>query len=354
MSDSAATINQQACAWIAKLNGEPSAADLQQLHEWMARSPVHRAEIRQLAKLWGDLDMLNELAIVQNPVAHAAVKVNRFFKLPSWGMPTQIAAALVMVTIISVVSLFGLDKTTYTTAIGQQQLVTLNDGSTVLLNTNSQIKVDYSNAARNITLVKGQAHFEVMPNPNQPFNVYAGTGLVKAVGTAFSVYLQPEIIEVTVTEGTVELSALTQPAPSTPIVPGTPDTPDSSATPAPTKVKVTKLTLLDAGQNARMNQNNKSIQHIETVDAPAIMQKLAWHQGLVRFSGDPLHEVVAEISRYTELRIHIPDPELRELRVGGFFKVGETDKMFEALETSFGVRAERQGNKLVYLVAKRP
>ena len=125
---------------------------------------------------------------------------------------------MVMVTLISVVSLLGMNKTSYSTAIGKQQLITLNDGSTVLLNTNSQIKVDYSDQARNITLVKGQAHFDVMPNPNQPFNVYAGTGLVKAVGTAFSVYLQPEIIEVTVTEGTVELSALDQPAPLTPSV----------------------------------------------------------------------------------------------------------------------------------------
>ena len=345
MSDSAAKINQQACAWIAKLNGEPSAADLQQLHQWMARSPVHHAEIRQLAKLWGDLDVLNELAVVQNPIAHAAAKANRLFKLPSWGWPTQIATAMVMVTLISVVSLLGMDKTSYSTAIGKQQLITLNDGSTVLLNTNSQIKVDYSDQARNITLVKGQAHFDVMPNPNQPFNVYAGTGLVKAVGTAFSVYLQPEIIEVTVTEGTVELSALDQPAPLTPSVPDSPMLAEA---------KVTKLTLLDAGQNAHMNQSSKSIQHLETVDAAAIMQKLAWHQGLLRFSGDPLVEVVAEVSRYTDLKIVIRDPAIRDLRIGGFFKVGETDKMFQALETSFGVRVEHKGNNVVHLMVVVP
>ena len=343
MSDSAETINQQACAWIAKLNGEPSAADLEQLHQWMARSPAHRSEIRQLAKLWGDLDVLSELAVVQDPIAHAAVKVNRLFKLPSWNWPTS--AAMVVVALISVVSLLSIDKTSYSTAIGKQELVTLNDGSTVLLNTNSQIKVDYSDQARNITLVKGQAHFEVKPNPSQPFNVYAGTGLVKAVGTAFSVYLQPEIIEVTVTEGTVELSALSQPSPLTPSVP------ESSLI---ADARVTKLTLLDAGQNARMDQSSKSIEHLETVDAPAIIQKLAWHQGLLRFSGDPLVEVVAEISRYTDLKIIIQDPAIRDLRIGGFFKVGEIDKMFQALETSFGVRVEHKGNNVVHLVAEVP
>ena len=103
-----------------------------------------------------------------------------------------------------------------------------------------------------------------------------------------------------------------------------------------------------------MDQDTSSIDSIEVIDAPEIVQKLAWHQGLLRFSGDPLEDVVAEISRYTDLSIVILDPEIRDLRIGGFFKVGETEKMFQALETSFGVRVQRKGKNVVLLAAASP
>ena len=58
-----------------------------------------------------------------------------------------------------------------------------------------------------------------------------------------------------------------------------------------------------------------------------------------------------EVSRYTPLSIVITDSELREEPIGGFFEVGETEKMFEALETSFGVRVDRINDNLVHLSA---
>ena len=345
------SINQQACAWIAKLHGEPSAKDLQNFRAWMAQSPAHKTEVRQLAKLWGELDVLTELAVVQEPLSTQSTsarlfdKVAALIKLPNWNRPLAAMVTATLVAVLALPIIIDINKTTYSTDIGEQELITLRDGSTVLLNTNSSIRVDYSLETRNISLLSGQAHFEVTKDNSRPFNVYAGKGLVRAVGTAFSVYLQPDIIEVTVTEGTIELSAVA-PAPAPTNQPETEPT-------APSKT-ITKLSLVTAGQNATMDQDTSSIDSIEVIDAPEIVQKLAWHQGLLRFSGDPLEDVVAEISRYTDLSIVILDPEIRDLRIGGFFKVGETEKMFQALETSFGVRVERKGKNVALLAAASP
>lgn len=348
MSDTVETINQQACAWVAKLHGEPSAADLQRFQAWMAQSPAHKTEMHQLATLWGELDVLTELAVVNDPITSTRKKARRLMQWPSWRLPMPAIAASVLIAVLALPLLLTMEKTNYRTQVGEQQRITLNDGSRVLLNTNSQINVDYNDHARNITLIKGQAHFDVMPNPDQPFNVYAGKGLVQAVGTAFSVYLQPQIVEITVTEGTVELSALAL----SPAVANTAD--GQQIAQVETDSNITKLSLIDAGQNATFDQQNSSLATLETVDAPAIVQKLAWHQGLLRFSGDPLQEVVVEISRYTDLNILILDPQIRNLRIGGFFKVGETDKMLEALETSFGIDVKRLGNHTVHLTAASP
>jgi transmembrane sensor len=69
------------------------------------------------------------------------------------------------------------------------------------------------------------------------------------------------------------------------------------------------------------------------------------------FNGETLPNVVADVSRYTDVQIEIADPTLNNLKVGGYFKVGEIDPMLEALESSFGVRVERVDDKHVRLSA---
>lgn len=375
MSNSANTLHQQACLWIAKLNGEPSSHELAQFRAWMAQSPAHKAEMRRLAQLWQDLNVLTELAVTEETPATAS---RTFFtallttikrQLIPWKLPLFASAAAITLAVFIVPLLTG-DHSTYSTGIGEQQRITLSDGSSVLLNTNSQLTVDYTSEARNITLTKGQAHFDVMPDKLKPFNVYAGQGIVRAVGTAFSVYLKPEQLEVTVTEGTIELSAI-EPSAIEPSADKTPPREPSAnqqltasgqptatvatniATNIPTMPTIKPLARVTAGQNVTLNHASRTIEAIETVDAPAIVQKLAWHQGLIRFSGDPLQEVVAEVSRYSGLSIVITDPEIRDMRIGGFFKVGETEKMLQALETSFGLQVTRLDNNVVQIAAAK-
>jgi|TARA_Y100000294_G_scaffold177844_1_gene205175 transmembrane sensor len=339
-------INQEACAWIAKLHGaEPSPQELEALRDWMQQSPENKAELRRMAKRWDELNVLTELAV---PVEIPGVRKTRkgSFFLGSFGRRVWVgafaaAAVFMFITVLWPQLSFNRDAPSslaYSTAIGEQRLVTLPDNSTVLLNTNSQVRVDYTRKFRNLHLVQGEAHFDVSSNPDRPFQVYAGKGMVRAVGTAFSIYLKEKIVEVTVVEGVVEINVVQ-------------DTFDINK---PSKDTGENLTIINAGQSAIFDQNIGSIALIETSDQSEISRKLSWHEGLLRFSGDPLEEVVNEVSRYTSLSIVILDPELRGLRIGGFFKVGETDKMFEALEAGFDVRVERIDENLVHLSAITP
>ena len=58
------------------------------------------------------------------------------------------------------------------------------------------------------------------------------------------------------------------------------------------------------------------------------------------YSGQPLAEVLDDISRYSDIQIELADPALRDLPVGGAFSVNQTDAIFAALENNFGVHAE--------------
>jgi transmembrane sensor len=81
-------------------------------------------------------------------------------------------------------------------------------------------------------------------------------------------------------------------------------------------------------------------------------RRQAWRQGFLVFNGEPLSEVIAEVNRYTPMRIEIADPALNTLKVGGRFRVGEFESMFDVLEKSFGVEVAHLGDQRIQLRAR--
>lgn len=347
-----AAIEAEACAWIARLDGDdqPLPEDLAAFREWLGRSPQHREEIKRLTALWADLNVLTELAIPLEKPGSFWQRAVRFMK---WESQVGRFAALASLAAVIAVAMFFLyprpaafqeTNLVYSTAIGERKPVTLPDGSAIVLNTDSQVVVSYNSEQRQIRLLKGEAYFKVAHNPDRPFLVYAGAGIVRAIGTAFTVYLKNRDVEVRVTEGTVELASIPD------IDDKSPEKDRMENLSPRTTLAPTTLAKVTANQTATFNQN---IETIEPIAAEELDRKLSWKKGMLIFSGERLQEVVDEVSRYTSLKIVILDPGLQDLRIGGYFRVGETDAMFEALETRFDVHVERVGGNVVQLSSGR-
>jgi transmembrane sensor len=82
--------------------------------------------------------------------------------------------------------------------------VVLDDGSVIDLSTNTQIRVRFSAARRQILLDRGEALFSVAHDASRPFEVTALGVTARAVGTKFSVRLHEDArVETLVTEGRV-------------------------------------------------------------------------------------------------------------------------------------------------------
>src|SRR5262249_34910418 len=90
------------------------------------------------------------------------------------------------------------ENSRFQTALGEQVAVTLPDGSSFKLNTNSRIEIDYSPRSRVIHLRHGEAYFNVAHDARRPFWVHAGDRWIRAVGTAFNIYVRPAGVQVTV------------------------------------------------------------------------------------------------------------------------------------------------------------
>jgi transmembrane sensor len=242
----------------------------------------------------------------------------------------RLAAALAVVALMLAFATWWLqDPTAYSTAHAEQRSWRMPDGSTVHLNSSSEIKVKFDAQRREVELIRGQALFQVAKDPQRPFWVHAGSTVVKAVGTEFDVYRQPRRTLISVVEGRVAVWHL-------------PDDPTAQLSPAGEPVGG-PIAQLDSGQQAHITRDSTIVS-----ERPADVRKtVAWLQRQVMFDHDPLGSAVEEFNRYAELQIRIDDPSLRALEISGIFSAYDAESFIRFLERQPEMRLRRAGNEIV-------
>ena len=350
-SETSSVVESEALAWIAQLNGDDvSEKDLAAFREWVNRSPAHQREIKELSELWSGL---NVLTVMDEPIRQAD-RVSRQLRktkarqhLRQKVLLPVLASAMVIAVVFASPFMTSGEKEgskyeasvsvplVFKTAKGEHQTHSLEDGSIITINTNSHIEVDFTQGQRNVRLLKGEALFSVAHDEKRPFLVFANDGIVRAVGTEFSVHITDNAFDVLVSEGSVELSTLK------------PTKPISNVINTPVKTtKVASLGIIKAGHAAQVKDSKASI---TIVSNDVIDSELSWRVGRLDFAGEGLEEAVAEYTRYTDLNIIISDPELRTLKLGGTFPTGELDLFFKTLELQFGIKVTQSDDNHVYL-----
>ncbi|ARN73815.1 FecR family protein [Oceanicoccus sagamiensis] len=333
-------IKDEAAHWVVKLHGQSyktgqgiPPAMAAELRRWLSQSDQHRDSFITALAGWDAMAVLEDLADImplQEPTPAPATGYR-----PWQGWAT--AASLVMITLLV---LLALPSNHYSTGIGQQASYTLDDGSILTLNTNSQVTLDYSDNRRAVTLVKGEASFDVAKNPQRPFVVYAGKGMVWAVGTAFNVSYSQQAVDVIVTEGKVKVFSGI----------GEAQTPPALTTSPPENNP--RDTLLVAGQAAQYQDRIVSKQ---TLPPASLDKKLAWQLGVLLFEGETLEQAIHEIARYTDRELIIVDPSIKTARVGGRFKTDDINALLASLAKSLDLHIEPgQGRQLLLSARQQP
>ena len=241
----------------------------------------------------------------------------------------QVAVAAVMLVAISVsLTVYINSPDVYRSEIGEQHTIILADKSRITLNTNTVIKVKYSEDERLVWLEKGEAYFIVSPDKKRPFKVLAGNGFVRAVGTAFNVSVKDEVISVDVLEGSVDvLSKTTDIHPQAEI----------------SKYFPKKKTHLKVGDAVKYWSNGI----MGNIEVAAITRIKSWREGKLRFKNLNLVDALYEHNRYTDYKIVIGSQEIRFLKINGVFEIGDTDSLLFLLEASLGLKSVKQSNVIV-------
>jgi transmembrane sensor len=327
-------IEREASEWIARLNGDDvSADDRARFEAWRRRHPLNARTYEELSATWQRFvsagPLVRAVSFAQSMNEAAAGRASRANAQSRWRWTFGAAAALAAIAAMGWFSYNRLGPgTIFSTAIGEQASISLPDGSTLELNSNSFARVDYSKASRVIHLDRGEAFFKVAHDPQRPFWVVGGGSWVRALGTAFNVYLRSASVEVTVSEGTVKVG-------STEVFRG--------GAPSDEVIASTPASVLTVGQRADLHGSATATRQLS---ASEVQRSVSWRDGTVYFENQPLSDVIGELGRYTSLEFIVKDDALRHLPVGGTFKANPegAEALLTMLERGFGLRVSREGD----------
>jgi len=330
------SISLEAASWIAQLDGgKLSTSDRLAFAEWVSRSPRHSHEIHKLALMWGDVDTVIDDCLLTDP---SSLSMSQLIKAWFSEYPKQFFSTLALATTALFVMTFLLlpsvsvqKMNVYSVNKGESLIKTLDDGTIIHLNTNSIIEIQYSETSRDIRLLSGEVFFDVVTDPNRPFRVFVGDQQVVAVGTAFIIRIDIDIVDVTVTEGTVYFNHLDNIG-------------DSLQDILTNKPIIINSQIVSAGNKVTTKDNNKIVKTTPLM----VEQQTAWRKGELVFVNTSLVDVVAEINRYSTIDITM-EPNLRNRKIGGRFLTSDVERIIKAMELTMNIRVNRFSDGAIFL-----
>lgn len=300
-----------AATWFARLHGDDvSSRDRLDFQRWLEADPRHADAWDGVRGSWNSLASLERdprLAAVRADALSAADHRPRRLDRRALGLAAASIVALAGGAVLGRRWLGG-EKTTapdepvFSTAIGERSTFRLADNSVVTLGTDSALRVNHWGQERRLTLLRGQAFFQVAKDPSRPFIVAVADKSVTAVGTAFDVRMDPGKLSVTLVEGRVRIAG---------------------ASPSGQR----RVEMSAGSRFVAADRADWSIQPVDTA------KESAWLGGRLVFDGEPLSAVVAEMNRFSERKLSVADPALAATPVSGVFKTGQIDAFVAALKT---------------------
>lgn len=327
-------IESEAALWLARIDNDAlTDEERAQFADWYRASPLHAAALEKLCALWdGDLAAALSTKIAADCDNEPAMPAQTGGKWSARVLVGSMAAGLALVVAVFALVLSdpeeaGFSKA-YQTAANEQQTIELPDGSRMVLNTGSSVRVDMSAGERLISLDRGEAFFVVAHDTSRPFRVLTPMGSATALGTQFTVRLVENELGVVVTEGRVAVREGN----------------------AQTDVKLAEATQgsieLTAGQSAALGLETQTVSRL----APDKLARATdWQDGVLSFRGERLDIVAAEMEQYSGLTIDIEGKELQAQEIVVFLTIGDIPAMLEALDMAAGIQTEWVGDDHVRL-----
>jgi transmembrane sensor len=392
-------ISEEAAEWLIEFrSGDIDPQGRRAFDAWLRASPEHLRSFIEMSALWqesGSIDPERKFRI-EDVIARAAAENNvidfdagttshdsepprvsrgqantttttiastdgghrapRRFRRVAMFATAATVVGLMVVAFIARVQFHGQPE--YATEVGEQRSLRLADGSTVILDSRSRLRLNFDDSVRAVELLQGRALFRVAANPVRPFIVRASGTTVRVLGTQFDVKQNASATVVTVVEGRVAVYSKAGGAVATGAGgPGSNSNPDlnmprvgktSPNGSAGEQIETNKdaLTLLSAGEQLSVTAGQGSTQPVRA----NVSSVTAWTQGRLILESASLTEVADEFNRYSSRKLLAEDHGLVPLKLSGVF-VTDPDFLIQYLRNRPDI-VVRETNTEVHIVRK--
>lgn len=305
----------KAADWLALRNSGEWTSELQaELECWLSESSSHLLAYWRVEAAWQRTD---RLAALRAPMRLASAGHRS-----RWGNIIKSVAAVVAISTLVGFGMFYSAKPVekaFETKTGGRQIVTMADGSTIELNTNTRLRLLQSGNERQVTLERGEAYFQIRHNAANPFVVIAGSHRVTDLGTKFVVRRLPSELKVTLLEGSARVDANSNRGNS------------ASVTLTPGDVAIA------SGETLAVTKKGAS----------QLKDDLAWRRGLLVFRNASLAAAASELNRYNTTQVTISDAATAQIAIGGTFPAADPAAFARVAHELLGLHVADHGTELV-------
>jgi transmembrane sensor len=306
------SIDAQAASWFTRNRNDPDRTERKAFAAWQAE-PAHARAYAEFEQLWADLAQLQQL---NKPVALPKRKA------PMWRPALAVAAALVCAVLANRIDtpreLFHTQVAAH--AKGMRTL-NLPDGSTLYVNANTRVRVDFSAYQRILHLDKGQLYIEVAPDKERPLFVQAGAANVRVVGTGFDVRRSQQQLVVSVAHGQVAFA------------------PDAKS----------PVALLGGQQRATFNYAKGTLQQ-QSLTGEEVAD---WRSGHLAFRNRELASLIDELGLYRPQAPMQVSHAVAQLKVSGNLDVNDPDALLSALPALLPVKTVTSADGIIRIDASK-
>ena len=325
--ESSRSIDETAADWTARIDrGHLTPAEEAELETWLQGDPRCRGALLRAQAIALKSDSARALGSHFDPADFVAPRSARKIGFSRRRTLIWTCSAVARAALVAVGISVPAAGTTISTGRGELRLVPLKDGSTVMLNTDTSIKIRDDATERRVIVLHGEAFFSVARGGTRPLIVEVDGRSLATAQAAFSVQkLDGGPVNLLVRDGQVNLMA-----PSW----GNP------------RVIAVKSDMHVALAERRLFGSSLSERPVPVSPATAT-RSLAWLEGKIAFEGESLQDAVHSFARYSDVQIEIGDPSLAKEPVTGLFAANDPVGFSRAVAAIFDARMEQRGGKII-------
>lgn len=304
-------IRNEALYWIEQVNRPVvDTAQNTRFDAWMRADPRHADSFARLQALWDspavhtaldDPDLMLD-ADGEDLAANDASAVP-----PVHGRRLWLAGGVAAVMLAAATPIALMPGTTQhvETARGAGATAILADGSRVELAPGTKLAAEFRPWSRTVTLVRGEAFFDVRHEAWRSFEVASGENIVRVLGTSFNVdRTDGDNMFVQVFAGKVAMGRR-----------------DGALMP------------VEKGKAAHLSGKRLTISRLDP-----LQQKPAWMDGWFEASNTPLAVLIDRLNRYSPKPVIVRREDLLRRNITGRFRVQDVDETLQALEAAYALR----------------